>query len=54
VHVALAEIEDYPTVNRAYRQAFAEVPMLPARLAYRAGALPFGCNLEVQASAANS
>ena len=31
------------TVNRAYRQAFAEVPNLPARLTYQAGALPFGC-----------
>jgi 2-iminobutanoate/2-iminopropanoate deaminase len=51
---ALAEIEDYLTVNRAYRQAFAEVPNLPARLTYQAGALPFGCNVEVQAVAAHS
>ena len=54
VHVALAEIEDYETVNRAYREAFAEVPNLPARLTYQAGALPFGCKVEVQAIAAHS
>jgi 2-iminobutanoate/2-iminopropanoate deaminase len=54
VHVALADIEDYQTVNRAYRAAFAEVPNLPARLTYQAGALPFGCKVEVQAIAAHS
>jgi 2-iminobutanoate/2-iminopropanoate deaminase len=32
VHVALAEIDDYEIVNRAYREVFAEVPNLPARL----------------------
>ena len=54
VHVALADIEDYETVNRAYREAFTEVPNLPARLTYQAGALPFGCKVEVQAIAAHS
>jgi 2-iminobutanoate/2-iminopropanoate deaminase len=53
VHVALADIEDYEAVNRAYREAFAEVPNLPARLTYQAGALPFGCKVEVQAIAAH-
>jgi 2-iminobutanoate/2-iminopropanoate deaminase len=47
----LAEVEDYLTVNRAYRQAFAEVPNLPARLTYQAGALPFGCKVEVAIAA---
>jgi 2-iminobutanoate/2-iminopropanoate deaminase len=35
VHVALAEIEDYEIVNRAYRHAFAGEPNLPARLTIR-------------------
>jgi enamine deaminase RidA (YjgF/YER057c/UK114 family) len=54
VHVALAEIDDYEIVNRAYREAFAEVANLPARLTYQAGALPFECKVEVQAIAAHS
>jgi 2-iminobutanoate/2-iminopropanoate deaminase len=54
VHVALAEIDDYEIVNRAYRHAFAGEPNLPARLTYQAGALPFGCKVEVQAIAAHS
>src|SRR6476660_9315760 len=43
VHVALADIDDYQAVNRVYREAFAEVRDLPARLTYQAGALPLGC-----------
>jgi 2-iminobutanoate/2-iminopropanoate deaminase len=54
VHVALADIEDYRAVNRVYREAFAEVENLPARLTYQAGALPLGCKVEVQAIAARA
>ena len=54
VHVALADIEDYAAVNRVYREAFAELENLPARLTYQAGALPLGCKVEVQAIAARS
>ena len=54
VHVALADIDDYQAVNRVYREAFAEVRDLPARLTYQAGALPLGCKVEVQAIAAHS
>ena len=54
MHVALADIADYRAVNVVYREAFAEVPNLPARLTYQAGALPLGCKVEVQAIAAHS
>jgi 2-iminobutanoate/2-iminopropanoate deaminase len=54
VHVALGDIDDYAAVNAAYRAAFAGVEQLPARLTYQAGALPFGCKVEVQAIAAHS
>jgi 2-iminobutanoate/2-iminopropanoate deaminase len=54
VHVALADIGDYDAVNRVYREAFAEVANLPARLTYQAGALPLGCKVEVQAIAAHA
>ena len=53
VHLALADIADYQTVNRLYRAAFAEVANLPARLTYQAGALPLGCKIEIQAIAAH-
>jgi 2-iminobutanoate/2-iminopropanoate deaminase len=53
VHVALADIADYETVNRLYREAFAGVAGFPARVAYQAGALPRGFKLEVQAVAAH-
>jgi 2-iminobutanoate/2-iminopropanoate deaminase len=53
VHVALADIADYEAVNRVYREAFADVAGLPARLTYQAGALPLGCKVEVQAIAAH-
>jgi 2-iminobutanoate/2-iminopropanoate deaminase len=53
VHLALADIADYGTVNRLYREAFADVATLPARLTYQAGALPLGCKLEIQAIAAH-
>jgi 2-iminobutanoate/2-iminopropanoate deaminase len=53
VHVALADIDDYQAVNRVYREAFAGVTNLPARLTYQAGALPLGCKVEVQAIAAH-
>ena len=54
LHVALADINDYEAVNRVYREAFAGVAGLPARLTYQAGALPLGCKVEVQAIAAHS
>ncbi len=53
VHVALAEIADYQAVNTVYREAFSDVANLPARLTYQAGALPFGCKVEIQAIAAH-
>jgi len=54
VHVALADIDDYAAVNRVYRDAFADVEHLPARLTYQAGALPLGCKIEIQAIAAHA
>jgi 2-iminobutanoate/2-iminopropanoate deaminase len=54
VHVALAEIDDYEIVNRAYRHAFAGEPKSSGAADYQARALPFGCKVEVQAIAAHS
>ena len=54
VHIALADIDDYGTVNRLYREEFAGIENLPARLTYQAGALPLGCKVEVQAIAARA
>ena len=54
VHVALADIDDHAAVNRVYRDAFADVEHLPARLTYQAGALPLGCKIEIQAIAAHA
>jgi 2-iminobutanoate/2-iminopropanoate deaminase len=54
VHLALADIGDYGTVNRLYREELRAVANLPARLTYQAGALPLGCKVEVQAIAAHS
>lgn len=54
VHLALGDIADYQTVNRVYREAFAGMANLPARITYQAGALPLGCKIEVQAIAAHS
>jgi 2-iminobutanoate/2-iminopropanoate deaminase len=53
VHIALADIDDYRIVNRLYREELADVPNLPARLTYQAGALPLGCKIEIQAVAAH-
>jgi 2-iminobutanoate/2-iminopropanoate deaminase len=54
VQIALADIADYGAVNRLYRDAFAGVENLPARLTYQAGALPLGCKIEIQAVAAHA
>jgi enamine deaminase RidA (YjgF/YER057c/UK114 family) len=44
--------EDDPADEASDLWAFSEVANLPARLTYQAGALPFGCKVEVQAIAA--
>jgi 2-iminobutanoate/2-iminopropanoate deaminase len=49
VHIALASIGDYGAVNELYKRTFADAKRLPARMAYQAGALPFGAQVEVQA-----
>jgi 2-iminobutanoate/2-iminopropanoate deaminase len=54
VHIALADIADYGTVNQLYRDAFDGVAHFPARLTYQAGALPLGCKIEIQAVAAHA
>ena len=54
VHIALADIADYPVVNRLYRDEFAGIDHFPARLTYQAGALPLGCKIEIQAVAAHA
>jgi 2-iminobutanoate/2-iminopropanoate deaminase len=47
VNVLLADIEDWPAVNEAYRDAFGEGPY-PARMAYAVGGLALGALVEIQ------
>jgi 2-iminobutanoate/2-iminopropanoate deaminase len=47
VTVLLADIDDWPAVNVAYREAFGDGPY-PARMAYAVGALALGALVEVQ------
>jgi 2-iminobutanoate/2-iminopropanoate deaminase len=51
VQCALADLEDYGALNNWWRQQFPEVSEAPARFTFQAGALPFGCKVELQAVA---
>ena len=48
---ALADIGDYARLNDWWRRQFPDVDVAPARFTFQAGALPFGCKIEVQAVA---
>ena len=50
VNVFLAEIADWPALNRPYAEFFGEE--LPARTALAVAALPFGARVELEAWAA--
>jgi 2-iminobutanoate/2-iminopropanoate deaminase len=48
--VLLANIEDWPEVNKVYAKYFPDAP--PARAAYAVKALPMGALVEIEAIAA--
>jgi len=53
VQCVLADIGDYAALNDWWRRQFPDVAVAPARFTFQAGALPFGCKIEVQAVAAH-
>ncbi|MBW1637523.1 RidA family protein [Microbacterium resistens] len=53
VQCVVADIDDYATLNEWWRRQFPDVQVAPARFTFQAGALPFGCKIEVQAVAAH-
>lgn len=53
VQCVLADIGDYARLNDWWRRQFPDVDVAPARFTFQAGALPFGCKIEVQAVAAH-
>jgi 2-iminobutanoate/2-iminopropanoate deaminase len=52
VQVVLGDIGNYGDINDWWRRRFPDPARAPARLTYRAGALPFGAKIEFQAVAA--
>ena len=52
VQCVLADIDDYATLNDWWRAEFPNIATAPARFTFQAGALPFGCKIEIQAVAA--
>ncbi len=53
VQVLLADIGNYGDINNWRRRQFPDPARAPARLAFQAGALPFGAKIELQAVAAH-
>lgn len=51
VQCVLADIGDYDTLNAWWRSQFPDPATAPARFTFQAGALPFGCKIEIQAVA---
>lgn len=49
--VLLADINDFAAVNEVYARHFASSPVLPARSAFQAAALPKGALVEIEAIA---
>ena len=53
VQCVVADIANYGALNDWWRQQFPDLSTAPARFTNQAGALPFGCNIEIQAAAAH-
>ncbi len=51
VQCVLADIAHYDALNAWWRRQFPDASAAPARFTYQAGALPFGCKIEIQAVA---
>jgi 2-iminobutanoate/2-iminopropanoate deaminase len=52
VQCVLGDIGDYDALNSWWRSQFPDLSTAPARFTFQAGALPFGCKIEIQAVAA--
>lgn len=51
VQCVVADIGDYAALNAWWRGQFPDAGVAPARFTFQAGALPFGCKVELQAVA---
>lgn len=51
VQCVLSDIGDYDRLNTWWRRTFPDAAAAPARFTFQAGALPFGCRVELQAVA---
>lgn len=54
VQCVVADIANYSTLNDWWRRQFPDLSTAPARFTFQAGALPFGCKIEIQAVAAHA
>lgn len=54
VQCVIADMDDYATLNDWWRREFPDASAAPARFTFQAGALPFGCKIEIQAVAAHA
>jgi 2-iminobutanoate/2-iminopropanoate deaminase len=53
VQCVIADMDNYAALNNWWRQQFPDPATAPARFTFQAGALPFGCKIEIQAVAAH-
>lgn len=53
VQCVVADIGDYAALNAWWRSQFPDISTAPARFTFQAGALPFGCRIEIQAVASH-
>ena len=53
VQCVVADIANYGELNDWWRGQFPDLSSAPARFTFQAGALPFGCKIEIQAVAAH-
>lgn len=51
VQCVIADMGDYDLLNAWWREQFSEIATAPTRFTFQAGALPFGCKIEIQAVA---
>lgn len=54
VQCVVADIGNYGLLNDWWRAQFPDLATAPARFTFQAGALPFGCKIEIQAVAAHA
>lgn len=54
VQCVVADIGDYAALNGWWKGQFPDPAKAPARFTFQAGALPFGCKIEIQAVAARA